>query len=866
MDEFNKHESIQDSANFVSLEDEIKFYSESLPYWAKYLSAKLFSMNGVTDEDIDQAFTFLLEDIGLKEKTNRIELTINYRNMDSKIYNYDLYLTKLHNVQGVNALVENQIIEFSPKVTIIYGINGSGKSSYIRLLKKAFFSRAEEALINNVHGTIAQKDVKADFEFLTSDKTHQLQYPNDSTKPEFSQFTVFDGKSVMKHLDNKNEFEFRPAALNFFAGLTNTYRRVEQKLFSEITTKSAPMDYSSLFDGESDIKSLLIDITSKTKIEQLKIHLNYSEMDREYKKELEEQKAQLITLKKDKEISIFNEIKILITEAMEIINENNKYFIKEYFLKIELAIVECKSKEELSQKSGIDYFKSDLINQIGSREWKNFIQSAHKFSELQREEYPCEGDKCLLCHQILSQEAILLITNCWSYIRSQVEKESKDSLAILEKEKTTLLELNFDLFPEKNILTKWLSTQYSEELSILNEALLVQKKLSKNIISDLENKTVSVREHNQIDDTPLRNIISAIDNNIKELKEKEPTIELAKISKLITYLEHKEKLEQHIDKIEIYINNLKWAATATSAKRQLLTRNITEKEKELSGKYFNQAYIDTFNSECQKLNGNFGIEINHTGTSGTSFRQLKLKNYSPSEILSEGEQRVVSLADFLSEIQLSNINRGIIFDDPVNSLDEERKCKIAERLVDEGNKRQVIIFTHDLVFVSSIITACKDFGIEQKCHWIEKNEGIPGTIWLENTPSFEKLYKTTKKVQDYYDEAKKLGPEYRENQIKNGFAALRTSYESLVVFDLFEGVVQRFTERVSVDSLSKVIFDMDIRNEIMNGFGICCSYMEGHLHSDKFAYKKPVLENLNEEILRFNVIKKRLKDLKKYAV
>jgi hypothetical protein len=85
MDKFNKHESIHDSANLVSLEDEIKFYSESLPYWAKYLSAKLFSMNGVTDEDIDQAFTFLLEDIGLKEKTNRIELTINYRNMDSKI-------------------------------------------------------------------------------------------------------------------------------------------------------------------------------------------------------------------------------------------------------------------------------------------------------------------------------------------------------------------------------------------------------------------------------------------------------------------------------------------------------------------------------------------------------------------------------------------------------------------------------------------------------------------------------------------------------------------------------------------------------------------------------------------------------------
>lgn len=866
MDDLNKQFSIQDSSSFVSLDDEIKSFSETLPYWAKYLSISIFSMNAVTEEDIDRAFTFLLEDIGLKEKTNRMELTIQYHNMESRIYNYDLYLTKLHNVQGVNALVENQVIEFSPKVTIIYGINGSGKSSYIRLLKKAFFSRAKEALIENVHSEIAQKDVKADFVFLTSDKIHQLQYPLDSTKPEFSQFTVFDGKSVLKHLDNKNEFEFRPAALNFFASLTNTYKRVEEKLISEIATKSEPMDYSSLFDGESEIKSLLNDITSKTKIEQLRIHLNYSEMDREYKKELEEQKAQLITLKRDKEISMLEEIKILITEAIQIINVNNIYFTEEYSKKIELAIAECKSKEDISQKSGLENIKSDSINHIGTREWKSFIQLAHKFSESQGGNYPCEGDKCLLCHQILSQEAQLIITKCWSYIRSQVEKEAKDSLAVLEKEKTALLELNFNLFPENNILTKWISIHYSEELIILKDALIAQKKLSENIISDLENRSTNSRGHNQLDSTSLSIMIAAINKNIKELKEKEPTLELLKISKLITYLEHKEKLEQHIDNIEKYINNLKWVATATTAKRQLLTKSITDKEKELSGKYFNKNYIDTFNKECQKLNGNFGIEIYHTGTSGTSFRQLKLKKHSPSEILSEGEQRVASIADFLAEIQLSNINRGIIFDDPVNSLDEERKSKIAERLVGEGNKRQVIIFTHDLVFVSSLITACKDFEIEQKCHWIEKNKGIPGTIWLENTPSFEKLYKTTKKAQDYYDDAKRLGPEYREDQIKNGFAALRTSYESLVVFDLFEGVVQRFTERVSVDSLSKVIFNMDIRDEIMNGFGICCSYMEGHLHSDKFAYRKPVLENLNEEIQRFIAIKKSLKDLKKFAV
>ena len=35
--------------------------------------------------------------------------------------------------------------------------------------------------------------------------------------------------------------------------------------------------------------------------------------------------------------------------------------------------------------------------------------------------------------------------------------------------------------------------------------------------------------------------------------------------------------------------------------------------------------------------------------------------------------------------------------------DDERKSEIAERLVKESLKKQVIIFTHDLVFVSNIL-------------------------------------------------------------------------------------------------------------------------------------------------------------------
>ena len=327
-------------------------------------------------------------------------------------------------------------------------------------------------------------------------------------------------------------------------------------------------------------------------------------------------------------------------------------------------------------------------------------------------------------------------------------------------------------------------------------------------------------------------------------------------------MEHKEKFNTHFSKFETYVNNQVWLKKA--AKANFAKRKITDTEKALSDKYFNQKYIDVFNEECQKLNGNFGIDINHTGSAGKSYRQLKLKGTNPNAVLSEGEQKVIAIADFLAEMQLSEINKGIVFDDPVTSLDEKRKSEIAERLVIESSQKQVVVFTHDLVFVSSLIGHCKDLNIVNQCHWIENVDGNqPGTIWLNNTPSFEKGYKTSGKAQEYYTEAKKSPPEIREDKIKNGFAALRTSYETLVVFGLFNGVVQRFEERVSVDSLGAVIFNDELREKVLDSFYQCCRYMEGHSHSDKYSFKKPSLENLNEEIRRFDEINKEVKEKRK---
>ncbi len=753
-------------------------------------------------------------------------------------------------------------------MTIVYGANGSGKSGYVRLLKNVFYSKAPENILPNVHIDSDHKPINAKFTFKSNNAETSLSFA-DKDNAAFEQFAVFDGNSVLKHLENKNEFEFRPAGLSFFAEYTNAIIRIEQKLNTEIQTKqtgNTANDLSALFDGNSEIKTLVQNLKAETKIDNLKKYTPFSDEDKTQKERIQKQYDELLLAYKgkEKEIKTLEGIKGLLAQNKQSIEKLNQFFTTEVIEKVKTEISDCVSKEAIAKAEGIENFKTDKIENIGTTEWKNFIVSAEEFAKTQKAEnvvYPENSDNCLLCQQPLSDEAQKLISNYWTFIKSVAEQNAKQAQEKLDKAKANYENLNFDLFPQDNTLTAWLTEKYYNELKAFEQKLSEQITLAQNIIADIQSKTANERAEIKISVEQHTAIEGAIDNSIKLLKEDEQSIELEKLMNSKMLLEHKEKFNTHFSKFETFVNNQVWIKKA--GKADYAKRKITETEKALSVKYFNQKYIDAFNEECQKLNGNFGIDINHTGTAGKSYRQLKLKGKNPNAVLSEGEQKVIAIADFLAEMQLSEVNKGIIFDDPVTSLDERRKSEIAKRLAKEALQKQVIIFTHDLVFVSSLIGHCKETNTLNDCHWIENVGGNqPGTIWLNNTPSFEKDYKTSGKAQGYYEEARKSAPEQREDKIKNGFAALRTSYETQVVFGLFKGVVQRFEERVSVDSLKSVFFTTEIRDEILDSFYQCCRYMEGHSHSDKYAYKKPELENLNEEIQRFNAIKKKIADLK----
>jgi wobble nucleotide-excising tRNase len=113
---------------------------------------------------------------------------------------------------------------------------------------------------------------------------------------------------------------------------------------------------------------------------------------------------------------------------------------------------------------------------------------------------------------------------------------------------------------------------------------------------------------------------------------------------------------------------------------------------------------EALHDEFKKLGvENLQVTLKSRTERGKASHKLKLnlpQARTPSDILSEGEQRAIALCSFLAEVKIGGGAGGMVFDDPVSSLDHRSRERLARRLAQAAKRRQVIIFTHDTYFLN----------------------------------------------------------------------------------------------------------------------------------------------------------------------
>lgn len=853
------------------LKNQIINWLKNQDYWFQYSGNRLLEGESVSDELVSTTYKLFSEDWELIEKKGERE-EIVYSEIAAALAGEasNLKLRLIKDIKNVNALQQGQAIEINDNLTVVYGANGSGKSGYVRLLNNAFISRGDKNILQNVFIETASGEPTCSFIFQTDGDPYPKIFPADRTSPEFSQFAVFDTTCVRVHLENDNQLNFTPTGFDFFEKVLQLFEAIKQKAFTDIKVNRPPNTFIPLFTNPNHVQELIINLGVSTNEDKLIEVGTFTEEDAVKLERIKAEIERLKALNIQKQISELEKLKRELAEFMQrkqaILACLTSEKINHY-----LSLIDAFHKlQALSKEQGIKSLEEFDIDLVGSKEWRDFIVSAKNYAtaiEASRNQsplYPSTNDNCLFCLQPLQEKENDLINTYWQFLKSEAERELN---RVIQKIKEAISELK-GLIPAKlddtTLLFSYLAGVAPELLKKWEVIAKETETVRQNLINNLTalNKDLPTKSFPE-NTNEFQPILEHIQRTIDELSAKNPEREIASLTFQLNLLSDRLLLSKLLEQVLAFVKSHKWALKLEQATTSAFRTNaLTTFQGGLFSEHITDNYTNTFNAECDVLNAPKVVSIVQRNAKLSTLRKLQVAGQTANSVLSEGEQRAISLADFLTEVQLNPTNTGVIFDDPVTSLDHLRKTDIAKRIVGLAANKQVIVFTHDLLFVNFLKNFSEGFGIPFQCHWIEKLSDHVGVISNNNSPATEGDYKTVRKANEAWQASRTSEPEVREQILKDGFASLRTNYEYFIIFDLFKAVVLRFEERVSVDRLEEVVVNPDFTEKVIQKVGLLGRYIEAHLHSDAFVAVKPTPDDLKNEIDAFIALKKELKEIR----
>jgi hypothetical protein len=268
------------------------------------------------------------------------------------------------------------------------------------------------------------------------------------------------------------------------------------------------------------------------------------------------------------------------------------------------------------------------------------------------------------------------------------------------------------------------------------------------------------------------------------------------------------------------------------------TTAITKKSGEVTRAVVTKKLKESFQNELSSLCfRQVEVELKENGGSeGVLYHKLILTR-APGvdlhKVVSEGEQRCLSIAAFFAELSTADDASGIVFDDPVCSLDYRWREGVARRLVEEAKQRQVIVFTHDVVFLLFLKQVAEEHQVEQldqhvrqlttgagvtveELPWVAKS--IKGKIGYlkQELQSAEKLHRSGE--QDRY-----------EQNAKNLYGFLREAWERAIEEVLLCKIVERYRPGVQTLPIAKIadVTDEDCR-QVEMAMTKCSRWLRGH--------------------------------------
>jgi len=698
-----------------SAKEYLKEFASSQPNWLKALIYEAIETNGsISDSKKDEIFGCL--------KDNST-LIINEPNIDDDNSNNEIHIVSLEHVKGVNALKQNQTIKFHRDVTILYGLNGAGKSSYFKVLNEIVGGNQKKEILSNIYiDTPEAIDIKITLKESTG-QVKTIEWNGNSRSIDlFNKCKVFDSSYLngLLAIRKADATLIQPLGLHLFSYLVSLIDEFKYKLNDIADKKRLEKPTIELKDLRDDFKSSFgnhnFSEDAKKRIEDLFV---FSEDNAQKLTNIQEELSSL------KQINIQDKIKLRTNDKTDIdkiksyLESTHKKLFDAFITaqKVLETFVENKKANALAKKQ----FKIlSSISNSDNPEWKEFIKSGEKY----KIKVPDSEKVCVYCRQPLQDEnATKLIQAYGEFLKDESEQKLNTSIKQIEDLKKSVERISIDLAIKPNIKTLLEESKDEtqktlfEIIDTIHQTLLLEQE---KLLKKLDKKELDSK-HNLPDIIEISKKLKSLSDTIQE--------EITKLSeddaKKIQKIEELEKVLKQLQENKSICNQReiikKWfkidsiEKSLKSKASKINTRGITELSKQAHNDLLTEVLKEAFNEELKFLGYNhLDVYIeNAKGGKGISSTKLSLtKDNDIKAILSEGEQKAVALALFIAEAKIQASKNPIILDDPVNSLDHKIASKFAQRLLKLDN--QVILFNHNRLFLDAFETSkenhiCKNF-------------------------------------------------------------------------------------------------------------------------------------------------------------
>ena len=843
--------------------EELLNWAEGRPLWQRDGLRRLALQGELTKEDLSALRLQIQQAAGLPTESAPPSVPLAQEHLNQAAGNNPkTVLASLGPVRHVDRLASDQPpLQFAINgVTLVYGPNASGKSGYCRIARKLCRSLSPIELRSNVYDRAApnHQEVNVAFRVGGDDQPKQELNWHVTQEPpvELSRISVFDTASARVYVDKHRRIEFLPYELDLMNKLGLACRALDEVFRERLAIVNTALN-ARLPEGYHEgttVQVIVASLTPQTAIndlpseDKLRALGNWTASKQTKLNEAKEKLSQ------DPQVMIRRRFEA--KRALETVREEVLVIEGDLtdgaLATIRAKQLEAKATSQAAEASAKKLFSGQPISDLGSEAWRRMLTYAREFAGTVFPDVPppqlASGGLCVLCQQALDENATTRMAAFDDYIADRASVESVAAAQALNSHRNKLLTLRIK--PRREVETLLSGYAALSEVCKQNEATMaafVEKageRLDAVKGAMRENDYDSIQNFEKLPASPndlIEHQIGRLDTETAELRSAERDEEaFAHLQARHFELADEKRLSEQIEIIVERRNRLEERQRLDDCSRHCrstaITRRITDRRREI----LTPTLRATLEKELDRLElTHIPLDMTDRGQGAESIIEIALdarqRVANNSDVLSEGEQRALALACFLAELQEIGGDHGIIVDDPVSSLDHGRMEAVAERLAEEAsNGRQVIVFTHNILFHHMLWTAARRARVGRHREWMSSvgNDRFGLIDETQKPRQLKKVRERLPEIRQDFVRIMKSGYDQSDQNFRSDIIALytymRETWERIIEEILLNDVVKRFRPEIMTQRLEQACIDPKADYPAIFEGMKRCSHFSGH--------------------------------------